>query len=59
VFLDKMTELVNAYTSNGYVSEEQYELLLFKKAKSILQIEFECLKQKAMSKQIICDLIAY
>ena len=43
-FLSKMTVLVDAYTANGYISEEQYELTLFKKAKAILKIEFESLK---------------
>lgn len=56
-FLDKMTELVKAYTSNGYVSEEQYELVLFKKARAILQIEYDVSKQKAVAESIISGLL--
>ena len=52
-----MTELVESYTSNGYVSEEQYELLLFKKAKKILMVEFEILNQKEMAKAIVNNLL--
>lgn len=56
-FLDKMTELVKAYTSNGYVSEEQYELVLFKKARAILQIEYDVAKQKAVAENVIVELM--
>lgn len=52
-----MTELVNAYTSNGYLSEDQYELLLFKKAKAVLQIEFQSRHHRDQGRKMIEDLI--
>lgn len=49
LFVDKMTELVHSYSETGFASEEQYELLLFKRAKTVLQIEFEACKHKALA----------
>ena len=57
LFVDKMTELVHSYSETGFASEEQYELLLFKRAKTVLQIEFEASKHKALAQSLVVDLI--